>query len=316
MTNRPRSPFRPPRMWTPEELEADRKTAEDVFRQARMQEPLAAYLAAFAAVEVAVDGLFQATDDLARLDQNAALLLLNPDFVEVLRYLAAAPISLGDLLTLANVRSLGPTAVLRDKDLTRRVLETIRAGLDPRRFPWAGAGRAPAPAERAAAVLATTALIATRRVETMRRTEGKNEQEAQVRAALLQQGFVEVAVPGRRISALHQAPGPGSFCREVQFGERKADLVVGLWDHRVMPIECKVSNSATNSIKRLNNDAAVKAEVWRTDFGATQVVPVAVLSGVFKLRNLEAAQNRGLTLYWAYRLDDLVEWIESTRTGG
>ena len=43
-----------------------------------------------------------------------------------------------------------------------------------------------------------------------------------------------------------------------------------------MPIECKVSNSATNSIKRLNNDAAVKARIWRGEFGERQVVPSAV----------------------------------------
>ena len=30
-----------------------------------------------------------------------------------------------------------------------------------------------------------------------------------------------------------------------------------------MPIECKVSNSAVNSVKRLNNDAAVKRVVGK-----------------------------------------------------
>jgi XamI restriction endonuclease len=75
----------------------------------------------------------------------------------------------------------------------------------------------------------------------------------------------------------------------------------------------KVSNSSVNSVKRLNNDAAAKAETWRQDFGSTQVVPVAVLSGVYALHNLESAQQRGLTLYWAHRLDDLTRWIDQTR---
>lgn len=119
---------------------------------------------------------------------------------------------------------------------------------------------------------------------------------------------------GRDIPTLREAPQPGEFCPEARLGSRKADLIVGLWDGRVMPIECKVSNSSTNSVKRLNNDAAVKAEVWRHDFGDTKVVPVAVLGGVYKLHNLEEAQRRGLTLYWAHRLDDLIAWIEQTRT--
>ncbi|MBK8047734.1 MAG: XamI family restriction endonuclease [Anaerolineales bacterium] len=70
---------------------------------------------------------------------------------------------------------------------------------------------------------------------------------------------------------------------------------------------------ATNSVKRLNNDAAVKAEVWLSDFGTRNVVPVAVLSGVFKPHNLLNAQNRGLTLYWAHRLSDMTEWMDLIR---
>jgi hypothetical protein len=109
-------------------------------------------------------------------------------------------------------------------------------------------------------------------------------------------------VPTREVRLLSDAPKPGEFCRESTLGKRKADFVVGLWDGRVLAVECKVSNSATNSIKRLNNDAAVKASDWRRDFGERQVVSAAVLSGVFKLRNLEDAQAQGLTLFWAHEL--------------
>jgi hypothetical protein len=34
-----------------------------------------------------------------------------------------------------------------------------------------------------------------------------------------------------------------------------------------------VSNSATNSVKRLNREAAAKAEAWIRDLGATQIIP-------------------------------------------
>jgi hypothetical protein len=60
-------------------------------------------------------------------------------------------------------------------------------------------------------------------------------------------------------------------------------------------------------------DAAVKATSWRRDFGDTQAVPVAVLSGVFKLHNLTDAQDRGLSLIWAHNLEPLVEWFWATR---
>jgi len=78
-----------------------------------------------------------------------------------------------------------------------------------------------------------------------------------------------------------------------------------------MAIECKVSNSAVNSIKRLNNDAEAKAKSWRHDFGQ-QVVPTAVLSGVYDLINLRHAQDAGLSLFWAHDLAKLIEWISTT----
>lgn len=81
-----------------------------------------------------------------------------------------------------------------------------------------------------------------------------------------------------------------------------------------MAIECKVSNSYVNSIKRLNNDAEAKARQWILSFGEDQIVPVAVLSGLYELDKLEQAQSRGLTLYWAHRLEDLTNWIEATRS--
>ena len=77
----------------------------------------------------------------------------------------------------------------------------------------------------------------------------------------------------------------------------------------------RLNNSALNSVKRLNNDAAAKATVWIREFGTAQTVPAAMLSGVFKRHNLEQAQDAQLTLFWAHDLDAFVEWIESTRPG-
>jgi hypothetical protein len=90
--------------------------------------------------------------------------------------------------------------------------------------------------------------------------------------------------------------------------------VLHLNDTRLMPIECKVSNSATNSVKRINNDAAAKATAWHKLFGTNQVVPTAVISGVFKVGNLIQAQDSGLTLFWAHDLAKLGKFIRSTKS--
>jgi hypothetical protein len=159
--------------------------------------------------------------------------------------------------------------------------------------------------------MASAALMAASRTQTSRRTKGKEQQEAAVKDALRAQGFTEVA--SRGIPNVSHAPAPGEFCGESLLGTRKGDIIVRLWDHRVMPIECKVSNSSTNSVKRLNNDAAVKAASWKVDFGLRQVVPSAVLGGVYKLHNLMDAQSRGLTIFWAHDLSPLTKWIAGTK---
>jgi hypothetical protein len=299
--------------WTEEELETDLRTAMDRFRRARLEEPLEEYLNHFEDAQDTVDELIETTVDLTALEEQALLILSDPKLLDGFRYLAGPPISKDDLKTLVDTNSLSPKTLQNNPDLVERLVATIREGLDRRRFPWVAENREPSPSERQAAVLATAALLATRRTETARRSLGKSEQEEQVRQALLGNGFVEVTIQGGAIPTVADAPRPGTFCMDILFGDRKAYMVVGLWDLRIMPIECKVSNSSTNSVKRLNNDAAVKAVAWIKAFGERHVVPVATLSGVYKLHNLWQAQEQGLSLVWAHRLDDLIKWIERTR---
>jgi hypothetical protein len=229
--------------------------------------------------------------------------------LEAFRYLAGPPISEDDLMVLADAR-LSPSRLREDAEMAARVVNVVKVALDGRRFPWVVENRQPTPSERNAAVVASAALMATSRVGTARRNEGKERQELTVRDALLSRNWTQV--PPRPVATFNQAPGPGEFCRESLLGSSKADFLIGLRDRRIMAIECKVSNSSTNSVKRLNREAAGKAEKWIYEFGVRNVVPVAVLSGVYKLHNIKSAQERGLTVYWAHDLKQLLDWIDST----
>jgi hypothetical protein len=266
-----------------------------------MQEPLEDYLDAFDLYRGVCEQLFEATVDLSRIAEEGWRVVSDPELLEVMRYLPGPPISADDLKTLTEAESLAPSRLGKDPATARRVIDTVMLGLDRRRFSWVAENRQPSDAERAAAAIATAALIASRRVVTKRANESKQGQEDLVSTVLQNHAGFRL-VDTRSVGTLADAPEPGHFCRESLFGERKADLVVTLWDRRVMPIECKVSNSSTNSVKRLNNDAAAKASAWISQFGTRGVVPAAVLSGVFKRHNLEQAQNQGLTLFWAHDL--------------
>ena len=303
--------FLVPPKWTDGQFTADLAAAEEIFRRERLEEPLEAYLDHFETVQRILEDLIESTVDLTQLDERAHAVFSDPNLLDGVRFLTGPPISMDDLRTLAEARSLTAQTLAAHPDLVQRLLQVIRVGLDRRRFPWVAENREPTHAERDAAILASAALMATRRTETSRRTFGKQFQEARVRQALLDEGFDEV--PPRTIGTIAEAPQPGQFCREAALGQRKADLIVGLWDRRIMPIECKVSNSSTNSVKRLNNDAAIKAELWIKDFGSLQVTPAALLSGVYNRRNLVQAQERGLTIYWAHKLNELTDWIRQTK---
>ncbi|MDY3562941.1 XamI family restriction endonuclease [Gemmata sp. JC673] len=154
--------------------------------------------------------------------------------------------------------------------------------------------------------------MASQTIGTKRRTEGSTNQQDTVRS-MFQKALTMKQVPAKEMRVLRDAPNPGEFCMEAKLSGRKADLTAGLYDNRVMPIECKVSNSKVNSVKRLNNDAAAKAEAWKADLGANNVVPVAVLSGVYSIPNMLDAQSRGLTLIWAHDLQPLIDFINSTK---
>lgn len=301
-----------PPQWTEEELAEDSSIAAAQFRSERLAVSDSwdnHYHQARGKFELLFDKLGN-LDPSAITDANLAD-AYHLGLGEALRYLAGPPISDDDLRVIADVASLAPGVLRKDPDALRKVFDVISRVIDPHRFPWIKANRTPNDQEREAALLASAVLLAAQRIATERRNEGKDNQETKVKDYLRGLGFVEA--PPVAINTIVKGPQAMQFCAECLLGERKADVVVRLHDTRLMAIECKVSNSATNSVKRLNNDAAVKAEYWIKQFGIAQVVPSAVLAGVFKVLNLEQAQERGLSLFWSHDLEKLGTFIDSTR---
>lgn len=300
----------PPR-WTPDELAEDAATSASQFRAERLAVS-DSWEMHYNQARSKFEQLFRKLSDLtpgAITDDNLAE-AYGLGLGEALRYLAGPPISDDDLHVIADVDSIAPGVLKKNPEALRKVFAVIERVIDPHRFPWIEVGTAPTEQQREAALLASSVLLAAQRIATERRNEGKEHQEAKVKDYLLSQGFTEV--PAVAINTIVKGPQAMQFCAECLLGERKADVVVRLHDTRLMAIECKVSNSATNSVKRLNNDAAVKAEYWIKQFGTAQVVPTAMLSGVFKVMNLEQAQRRGLSLFWSHQLGALGAFIKST----
>lgn len=299
--------------WTAKQLAADAEKSAAAFRIERLA-PTEAWKQHFAKSRERFAALFERLGDLApdKISDAALTQTYQGNLSEALRYLSGPPISDDDLKVLADVPTLAPGVLSANPVNLRKVFAVIERTIDPHRFPWVVERRAPTEGEKTAALLASSVLLAAQRMSTARRGDGKSAQETAVKDYLVSLKYREV--PRGTISTIVEGPKKGEFCSECLLGTRKADVVIRLNDTRLMPIECKVSNSATNSVKRLNNDAAAKAGEWHKLFGTNQVVPAAVISGVFKVGNLMQAQDSGLTLFWAHDLEKLGKFIRAIRS--
>ena len=154
--------------------------------------------------------------------------------------------------TLAKTK-LSATALRNTPENARSVAELVLRLVDPHRFPWIAQSRTPTSDEVERAVVASAALVAAQKVSTVRRSASKLQEDA-VKKLLRACGFVEDAARPD-IETLVDAPEPNHFRGESKLGRTKADIVARLPDQRLLAIECKVSNSAVNSYKRVNHEA-------------------------------------------------------------
>lgn len=294
-----------PPSWTLEEFTEGAERGIRDFRDGRLSEEASLYSTYYERALGEIEELLELTDDLRRplADAQGAV----TEYLEVLRYVAAPPISDDDVLTLSDISR----RQLYTKPGSEAVVRTVMAVADRHRFPWLVTGHEPTDAERAAAAMATAVAVSASKVLTYRRNDSKRLQEELVKQKLVAAGFVEL--PRKTISTARDFPPAGHFYPETRVGEDKADIVVGLWDDRVLCIECKVSNSTINSYKRIKGDAAAKAGRWLQKFGTAMIVPAAVISGVYRPANLLEAQRAGLTVWWAHDINTMMDWVESTR---
>lgn len=292
--------FAKPRRWSAEELEVARRAAIDDFVAGRADTGDESYAAFLGRSTEDVESLFEATANLTDLSK---FLLEDARLVTPFRHVAGPAISQDDLPIMANVRK-NPKKYREDE--AQRITDLIFLGRDRTRFPWLeeGAERQPDDVERRAAIVATATSLAAQRIATFRRVDSAKKQEKATRELLLVEGYTEVE--RKPIFAIDDLDR-GTFCGETRVRGNKADFAVRLKDGRLLLIECKVSNSGTNSVKRLN-DIGNKIAGWKEGFGE-QAVVMGVIAGVYKLINLTAAQNKGIALVWDRDFSPLSEFL-------
>lgn len=269
------------------------------------------YDEAFAKACEQFDGIMVATDDLTDFLARAPGLFA-AGYLDTLRYMCRPTVSADDFKNVSGTGTVAPSR-LSQPDVAQEAAVFLLRTLNGRLFPWLERGERPKEADLAAARCAVAALIADQRTKTAMRTAPSHSQERAVRAALTTYAHFET-VPAHDIATLGDAPRPGQvFSREASVGGVKADVVLGLYDGRIMALECKVSNSGVNSYKRLNHEVTDKVVKWHNMFGRNGIVGGCVLQGVFEVDNLMSAQDAGVSIFWSHDLNPLLAFIESTR---
>lgn len=261
--------------------------------------------------EALITELFERTDFLRELGRSEDVLASNQDLLNAARYLTAPNVSAGTLELIAT-------------DVSKA--ETIDRYLDRERFPWLESGRQVDLGDPtvSAAIKISATVWTEQRVATKARTESSRKQEELVREALSSAGltYVEPNVIRERIKELGDSPAEGlmpknyqealkrgEFTREIRVAGSKCDVPVRLPNGTLLPIECKVSNTEVNSVKRLLRETGGKHSHWRAAFG--DLYTGAALGGAFKLINLQQAQHEGILIFFDHDLDSLKRYVEA-----
>ena len=303
-----------PKTYSDSELEAlsRRMVAEFVRNRHDAEARLAErYHLAFAEAKASAVEVFEKTGDLKNLF-TAGQELLAGGYLQTLRNMSRPTVSEDDFKKLSSTGTASARK-FEDSELSAVALNYLGRNLNQDLFPWLKGSAEPTDFEREAAVVAVAALVADQKTKTAMRGISSKQQELAVRQKLID-GCGMVVVDGdKSFDYLKDGPKPGQvFARETKVAGTKADIVLGLFDGRIMCLECKVSNTEVNSYKRLNHEAVDKIKKWSAAFGM-QCVSGVVLQGCFKAENLAAAQREDAYLFWSSELSALVDFVNATK---
>lgn len=296
--------------WSEKELDRLRQQSRQRFVDRYSEEVQAAYREILTDCQQRVEQLLAVTNDLRALKTGGSTLDAHRALLDAARY-CASPVLSADTMK-----------IVREREGTEGTILTF---LDNERFPWIDDGRAAKPAERQRAVTMTAKLWADQRAKTADRTSNSKAQEKRTCEALERAGLAHVSRadirdrlrelgddPSKGLTASNwgDALYRGEFTDEIKLAGNKCDVPARLKDGRLLPIECKVSNSEVNSTKRLIRETLGKHIDWHRTYGSELRTGV-VLAGVFSMVNLQQAQEQGMLLFFEHELSSLTAFVKA-----
>ena len=307
--------------WTTEELAERRLQSRENFKATWTPAALqASFDSLQAECATEVEQLLDASDDLLKLKADQ-------DYFSGTRRQVTTAIAPARFMTRPFLSEDNLEVLAEDS----KMAEVVVAFLNPERFPWVAADRAPTPAERSAAITATAELMAIQRSSTAARLASARRQEGAAKKTLTNPSVGLTFVPtaavakrGKKLGAnykqgrgieshnIRDLLNLGEFTSEFKVAGAKCDLPILLPSGLLITLECKVSGSEVNSIKRLIRETVGKRRAWSEEFG-NAVKTGALIAGNFAMSTLTAAQEADMLLFFEHEMDALAEFV---RQGG
>lgn len=175
--------------------------------------------------------------------------------------------------------------------------------------PWLGSGRAPTRRELERLFWSVSPLLANQQFSTVQRNRLARIQESSITALLDANGWIKL--PSSLLDTKAALPLK-HYMHKTRFATattrpQEVDIALGLKSTVVLAMECKVTNDATNSIKRVN-DILKKSTAWKTHWGSF-VKTAAVLQGVIADKDVMRLLDDGVEVFWSHDLPHFAQWV-------
>lgn len=229
----------------------------------------------------------------------------------VLRHLFAPPISQDQLKLI--LRSYPKGAEKSHTRLSKAAADEFAAAFADRRDPsltaWLSTNANPSRRQIKKLLHTLTPMISSQIFNTVRRNRLSDEQEKAVESLLASKGWTKS--PSATVNNTSDL-APNHFMRKTRCKTRTAtkevDIACGVNPSLIMAMECKVSNDATNSVKRVS-DVMDKTKAWNDQWGGF-IQTAALLQGVIAYKDVARLLDSSVLVFWSHDLQPLADWLD------
>lgn len=231
----------------------------------------------------------------------------------VLRHLFAPPISQDQLKLIAPLYPKGAekTWTKLSPAAAAEFQREFLARRDKSLTAWLTTNANPTRRQVKRVIDTVTPMISSQIFNTVRRNRLSDEQEKAVEELLVAKGWtkspsITVSSPAD-LSPLHYMRK--TRAKSSKSATKEVDIACGVSANLILAMECKVSNDATNSVKRVS-DVLDKAKSWQTHWGGF-IQTAALLQGVIAYKDVFRLTNDNVLVFWSHDLSAFSDWLDS-----